>query len=155
IGGSVTDIGIIVGIVAFLEVVFILVWARIQLDLAPFKALALGTVIYIGYMVLLGFSSAPWHIYALSLISAFGAAALITIPISYLQELIADRPGLGSSLLAVNIFLSGGLCAGLFALGTRISNYSGTALLGGVGGFAGLVLLLILDGRRKNNSAAA
>ncbi|RDL48499.1 Sugar efflux transporter C [Ensifer sp. M14] len=155
IGGSVTDIGIIVGIVAFLEVVFILVWARIQMDLAPFKALALGTVIYIVYMVLLGFSSAPWHIYALSLISAFGAAALITIPISYLQELIADRPGLGSSLLAVNIFLSGGLCAGLFALGTRISNYSGTALLGGVGGFAGLVLLLILDGRRKNNSAAA
>lgn len=154
IGGSVTDIGIIVGIVAFLEVVFILVWARIQMDLAPFKALALGTVIYIGYMVLLGFSSAPWHIYALSLISAFGAAALITIPISYLQELIADRPGLGSSLLAVNIFLSGGLCAGLFALGTRISNYSGTALLGGVGGFAGLVLLLILDGRRKSNNAS-
>lgn len=48
IGGSVTDIGIIVGIVAFLEVVFIFVWARIQLSLVPFKALALGTAIYIG-----------------------------------------------------------------------------------------------------------
>lgn len=155
IGGSVTDIGIIVGIVALLEVVFILVWARIQMDLAPFKALALGTVIYIGYMVLLGFSTATWHIYALSLISAFGAAALITIPISYLQELIADRPGLGSSLIAVNIFLSGGLCAGLFALGTRISNYSGTALLGGAAGLAGLVLLLVLDGNRKAGNAAA
>ncbi|MGF6177482.1 MFS transporter [Ensifer sp. 4252] len=155
IGGSVTDIGIIVGIVAFLEVVFILVWARIQMDLAPFKALALGTVIYIGYMVLLGFSSATWHIYALSLISAFGAAALITIPISYLQELIADRPGLGSSLIAVNIFLSGGLCAGFFALGTRISNYSGTALLGGVAGFAGLVLLLVLDGCRRSDKVAS
>jgi len=49
----------------------------------------------------------------------------------------------------VNLFLSGGLCAGLFALGTRISNYSGTALLGGVAGFAGLLLLLALDGDRK------
>ncbi|WP_457580475.1 MFS transporter [Ensifer canadensis] len=155
IGGSVTDIGIIVGIVAFLEVVFILVWARIQMDLAPSKALALGTVIYIGYMVLLGFSSAAWHIYALSLISAFGAAALITIPISYLQELIADRPGLGSSLIAVNIFLSGGLCAGLFALGTKISNYSGTALIGGVAGSAGLVLLLVLDGNRRGDESLA
>lgn len=149
IGGSVTDIGIIVGMVAFLEVVFIFVWARIQLSLVPFKALALGTAIYIGYMLLLGFSTATWQIYALTLVSAFGAAALITIPISYLQDLIADRPGLGSSLIAVNLFLSGGLCAGLFALGTRISNYSGTALLGGVGGFAGLLLLLALDGDRK------
>lgn len=154
VGGSVTDIGIIVGVVAFLEVVFILVWARIQLNLPPAKALALGTVIYIGYMVLLGLSSAPWHIYALTLISAFGAAALITIPITYLQELIADRPGLGSSLISVNIFMSGGLCAALFALGTRISDYSGTALLGGLGGLAGLGLLLFLEGGSPKAAAA-
>ncbi|KQW56741.1 MULTISPECIES: MFS transporter [unclassified Ensifer] len=149
VGGSVTDIGIIAGVVAFLEVVFIFVWARIQVSLLPAKALALGTVIYIGYMVLLGLSSAPWHIYALTLISAFGAAALITIPITYLQELIADRPGLGSSLISVNIFMSGGLCAALFALGTRISDYSGTALLGGLGGLAGLGLLLLLEGGNR------
>lgn len=154
VGGSVTDIGIIVGVVAFLEVVFILVWARIQVNLPPAKALALGTVIYIGYMVLLGLSSAPWHIYALTLISAFGAAALITIPITYLQELIADRPGLGSSLISVNIFMSGGLCAALFALGTRISDYSGTALLGGLGGLAGLALLLFLEGGNRKAAAA-
>ncbi|WP_455918613.1 MFS transporter [Ensifer canadensis] len=149
VSGSVTDIGIIAGVVAFLEVVFIFVWARIQVSLLPAKALALGTVIYIGYMVLLGLSSAPWHIYALTLISAFGAAALITIPITYLQELIADRPGLGSSLISVNIFMSGGLCAALFALGTRISDYSGTALLGGLGGLAGLGLLLLLEGGNR------
>ncbi|NVD42377.1 MFS transporter [Ensifer sp. HO-A22] len=149
VGGSVTDIGIIVGVVAFLEVVFILVWARIQLSLLPAKALAVGTVVYIGYMVLLGLSSAPWHIYALTVISAFGAAALITIPITYLQELIADRPGLGSSLISVNIFMSGGICAALFALGTRVSDYSGTALLGGLGGLAGLGLLLFLEGGNR------
>ncbi|OCP15454.1 MULTISPECIES: MFS transporter [unclassified Ensifer] len=154
VGGSVTDIGIVVGVVAFLEVVFILVWARIQVNLLPAKALALGTVIYIGYMVLLALSSAPWHIYALTLISAFGAAALITIPITYLQELIADRPGLGSSLISVNIFMSGGLCAALFALGTRISDYSGTALLGGLGGLAGLGLLLFLEGGNRTTTAA-
>ncbi|MBP1886193.1 MFS transporter [Sinorhizobium mexicanum] len=148
-GGSPTDIGIVVGAVALLEVIFILVWGRIQYHIHHVDALALGTAIYVVYMALLGFSSRPWHIYALTLISGFGAAALISIPITYLQDLIADRPGLGSSLIAVNIFLGGALSAALFALGTRISDYSGTALLGAAAGIAGCALLLFLDGARR------
>ena len=42
-------------------------------------------------------------------LAGLGAAAIISVPISYLQNLIADRAGLGSSLIAVNMFLSGGL----------------------------------------------
>ncbi|MCA1440066.1 MFS transporter [Ensifer sp. IC4062] len=148
-GGSATDIGIVVGVVALLEVIFILVWGRIQYRLSHIDALALGTAIYVIYMALLGFSSRPWHVYALTVISGFGAAALISIPITYLQDLIADRPGLGSSLIAVNIFLGGALSAALFALGTRISDYSGTAVLGAVAGIAGCALLLFLDGARR------
>ncbi|MCZ4093787.1 MFS transporter [Sinorhizobium psoraleae] len=148
-GGSATDIGIVVGVVALLEVIFILVWGRIQYRLNHIDALVIGTTIYVVYMALLGFSSRPWHIYALTLISGFGAAALISIPITYLQDLIADRPGLGSSLIAVNIFLGGALSAALFALGTRISDYSGTALLGAAAGIAGGALLLFLDGARR------
>ncbi|MDX0443799.1 MFS transporter [Sinorhizobium medicae] len=153
IGGDVGDIGIIVGIVALLEVVFILVWGRIQDSLSHVNALALGTAIYVVNMALLGLSAERWHIYALTLVSAFGAAALISIPITYLQELIADRPGLGSSLISVNIFLGAGLGAALFALGTRISDYSGTALLSSLAGVAGLSLLLFLDGGRGKASA--
>ncbi|WP_322886115.1 MFS transporter (plasmid) [Sinorhizobium medicae] len=153
VGGDVGDIGIIVGIVALLEVIFILVWGRIQDSLSHINALALGTAIYVVNMALLGLSAERWHIYALTLVSAFGAAALISIPITYLQELIADRPGLGSSLISVNIFLGGGLGAALFALGTRISDYSGTALLSSLAGVAGLSLLLFLDGGRGKASA--
>ncbi|WP_208179488.1 MFS transporter [Sinorhizobium medicae] len=149
VGGDVGDIGIIVGIVALLEVIFILVWGRIQDSLSHINALALGTAIYVVNMALLGLSAERWHIYALTLVSAFGAAALISIPITYLQELIADRPGLGSSLISVNIFLG----AALFALGTRISDYSGTALLSSLAGVAGLSLLLFLDGGRGKASA--
>ncbi|AFL49627.1 putative MFS family arabinose efflux permease [Sinorhizobium fredii] len=116
-------------------------------------ALALGTTVYVVYMVLLGFSDRPWQVYALTLVSGFGAAALISIPITYLQDLIADRPGLGSSLIAVNIFLGGALSAGLFAIGTRFSDYSGTALLGAAAGLLGLVLVLMLDGKRARTSA--
>lgn len=154
-GGKVSDIGIIVGIVAFLEVVFIVVWGRIQYRLSHIDALALGTAIYVVNMALLGLSTERWHIYALTLISAFGAAALISIPITYLQELIADRPGLGSSLISVNVFLGAGFGAALFALGTRISDYSGTALLSSLAGVAGLLLLLFLDGDRRGKASAS
>ena len=70
------------------------------------------------------------------------------MPISYLQNLISDRAGLGSSLIAVNVFVSGGLSSLLFGLGTGISNYSGTALIGALAGACGVGLLWLLDGPR-------
>ncbi|PDT53010.1 MULTISPECIES: MFS transporter [Sinorhizobium] len=153
-GGTATDIGIVVGVVALLEVAFILVWGRIQYSLSHVDALALGTAVYVVYLALLGLSDRPWHVYALTLASGLGAAALISIPVTYLQDLIADRPGLGSSLIAVNIFLGGAFSAALFAIGTRFSDYSGTALLGAAAGLAGLVLLLLLDGKRARIAAS-
>ncbi|PZM14713.1 MFS transporter [Rhizobium tubonense] len=146
--GTVTDIGVLVGIVAFLEVVFIVAWGRLQRSMSNVTALAIGTTIYVAYLALLGFASAPWHVYALTLISGAGAAALISIPITYLQDLIAERPGLGSALISVNLFLSAGLSAVLFAIGTGISSYSGTAIIGAAAGAVGMLLLLLLDGTK-------
>ncbi|MDQ0560112.1 putative MFS family arabinose efflux permease [Rhizobium mesoamericanum] len=147
--GTVGDVGILVGIVAFLEVVFILVWGRAQRIMSHVTALAAGTIIYVVYLVLLGLASAPWHVYVLTIISGIGAAALISIPITYLQDLIADRPGLGSALISVNIFVSAGLSALLFAIGTGVSGYSGTAVIGAMAGLIGLALLLFFDGAKR------
>jgi len=147
--GTVGDIGILVGIVALLEVVFIVVWGRAQRIMSHVTALAIGTIIYVLYLLLLGFASAPWHVYALTLISGVGAAALISIPITYLQDLIAERPGLGSALVSVNIFVSAGLSALLFAIGTGVSGYSGTAIIGAAAGLCGLFLLLFFDGDKR------
>ena len=147
--GTVGDIGILVGIVALLEVIFIVVWGRAQRIMSNVTALAIGTIIYVVYLLLLGFASAPWHVYALTLISGVGAAALISIPITYLQDLIAERPGLGSALISVNIFVSAGLSALLFAIGTGVSGYSGTAIIGAAAGLCGLFLLLFFDGDKR------
>ncbi len=147
--GTVGDIGILVGIVALLEVVFIVVWGRAQRIMSNVTALAIGTIIYVVYLLLLGFASAPWHVYALTLVSGVGAAALISIPITYLQDLIAERPGLGSALISVNIFVSAGLSALLFAIGTGVSGYSGTAIIGAAAGLCGLCLLLFFDGDKR------
>ncbi len=148
-GGKVADIGFIVGIVALLEVIFIFVWARIQRRLGAVRSLAVGSAIYVVNFVALSAVNAPVQVYLLTLVSGFGAAAIITIPITYLQDLIAERPGLGSSLISVNIFVSSGMSAMLFAAGTAYGSYPGTALLSAFAGALGIVLLLRLDGGRR------
>lgn len=148
-GGTLGDVGIVVGIVAVLEIVFIVFWAHVEPKLGPVLTIGIGTVLYVAYLALLGQCTAPWQVYALSLLSGLGAAAIISLPITYLQSLIPDLAGLGSSLISVNMFLSAGLSALLFGLGTLVSDYSGTALLGGLAGLAGTVLIFTLDGRRQ------
>jgi hypothetical protein len=147
-GGSVRDIGIVIGLVALLEIVFILFWGMVERWMSSVSALALGAVLYALYMGLQGLVTATWQVYALIPLSGFAAAAIISLPITYLQDLIADRPGLGSSLIAVNIFLSAGLSALVFAIGTRIGDYGLTSILSAVVGLAGVVLLMCLDGKR-------
>ena len=90
--GRLSDVGILVGIVALLEVVFIIVWSRIARKTGQMTALAAGTIIYALFLSLLGLASEPWHLYALTLLAGIGAAAIISFPITYLQDLIADRP---------------------------------------------------------------
>ncbi|MGN7292932.1 MFS transporter [Rhizobium sp. SAFR-030] len=148
-GGTVGDVGIIIGIVALLEIIFIIVWGRAERWLTAVRALAIGAGLYALYLLLQGFVSTTWHVYAQTILSGIAAAAIISLPITYLQDLIADRPGLGSSLIAVNIFLSAGLSAVIFAVGTAIGSYGLVAILGALVGSAGIALLLVLDGTRR------
>ncbi|MBX4920101.1 MFS transporter [Rhizobium bangladeshense] len=152
--GALSDVGILVGIVALLEVVFIIVWSRIARKTGQMAALAAGTIVYAVFLGLLGFASEPWHLYALTLLAGIGAAAIISIPITYLQDLIADRPGLGSALISVNIFASAGIGALVFAAGTAVAGYSGTAVLGAFTGLSGITMLGFLRRRRVHRAGA-
>jgi len=144
-GGTVIDVGFMAGLVAFLEMPFMLMWGALQRRFRSVHVLALGALIYCLYLTLLSFASAPWQIYALVLINASGTAAILSVPITYLQDLIADRPGLGSSLVSVNTFIANGISASIFAAGTASTGYSGTALLAAAVGLASVGLLLFLE----------
>lgn len=146
--GALADVGIMVGIVAVLEIVFILFWARVEPRFGPVLTISIGSLLYVAYLVLLGQCTQVWQLYALTLLSGFGAAAIISLPITYLQELIPDLAGLGSSLISVNLFLSAGLGSLLFGLGTWVSGYGGTAVLAGLAGAVGVALVYGLD-RKK------
>lgn len=144
-GGLPEDIGFIVGMVALLEVIFMILWAHLARGLHLTRALLITSALYCLYLAMVAVASAPWHAYAASLIAGFAAAGIISLPIGYLLDLIRDRPGLSASLIAVNMFLGGALGAGIFALGTAVGGYPAAALLSGAGGVLGALLLVRLE----------
>jgi hypothetical protein len=54
----------------------------------------------------------------------------LTVPIAYLQDLLADRPGAGASLMAVQRLAGDVIAALCFAAGTALGGYGLVAALG-------------------------
>nr|WP_299844632.1 MFS transporter [uncultured Paracoccus sp.] len=143
--GTPEDVGFAVGMVAALEVGFMFLWTWALRYLRLTTALAISTLIYMGYLAGIAVAQTPGHVFAASLLAGVGAAGIISIPISYLLDLIADRPGLSASLIAVNVFIAGAIGAAIFALGTAVQGYPAAALLSGLAGLAGAGLLFKLE----------
>lgn len=129
-GGTLTDVGLVAGACAALEIPSILIWGMLLKHLSVVQAMVIGAMIYAGFMVLLGLASEPWHVYALLLPNAFGVSAILSLPLTYYQDLLQDRPGLGTSLNQISAFLSNAMSAAGFALGAAWLGYSHTAWLG-------------------------
>lgn len=127
--GNTSDVGIIAGSVAAMEIPFMLGWAWLLRRQSLASVIALAGMVFATYLAGLGFATEKWHIYALIVPNAAGAAAILSIPMSYMQDLIKDKPGLGTSLSNVSALASHGISALIFSAGTGIFSYSGTALI--------------------------
>lgn len=147
--GNAADIGLTVGMVAALEVGFMFLWVAAARRLPLTRALLLAAGVYLGYLVGLAFATQPWQVYLVSIAAGFAAAGIISLPITYLLELLRDQPGLSASLIAVNIFLGGALGALIFALGSGWGGYPLAAVLSGLAGLGG-ALLLVMHERRDD-----
>jgi MFS transporter, SET family, sugar efflux transporter len=144
LGGTAADVGIIAGLIAALEIPFMLIWAALLRRHSIVAILTAAGLTYGAYMAALTFASATWQIYALTVPGAAGAAALLSMPLSYFQDLFPGRPGLGTSLYPINAFLGNALTAPAFAAGAHYFGYSGAAWLGvamALAGIAGLALI--------------
>ena len=142
--GKMTDIGFLAGAIAFLEIPFMVMWGGLLQRVSSLTVLAAGTACYCLYLFILGFATEPWHFYALLLPNGCGAAAMLSIPMVYFQDLLRDRPGLGTSLYQSTVFVANGISAGTFAIGSSFLTYSQTVWLGlalAAGGIFGLFLL--------------
>ncbi|UTH46693.1 MFS transporter [Loktanella salsilacus] len=145
--GVASDIGFLVGLVAVLEVIFMIIWAILVRRIHLTTALAISAALYLAYLIAIAGATVPWHVYAASVVAGIAAAGIISLPISYLLDLIRNRPGLSASLIAVNMFLGAALGSAIFALGTAIAGYGTASVLGGVAGVAGAALLIVMERR--------
>ena len=100
----------------------------------------------------LGFVTATWQIYALAIVNAAGAAIMLSLHLSYLQELMPDRPGLGTSLLSIGSLLNKGFGAVVFASAGTAIGFSGAAWFGVIVTVIGCALLYMLDRRRGSHA---
>jgi MFS family permease len=146
--GRAEDVGFLVGFVAVLEVIFMVFWTWATRRLAIPRALLICAVLYLCYLAAIANATAPWQVYLASGLAGLAAAGMISLPITYLLDMIRDRPGLSASLIAVNAFAGGGLGACVFALGTTLGGYSAAAVLSGICGTLGATLLVYLERRR-------
>lgn len=149
LGGAMSDVGLIAGLIALLEIPFMLIWASLLRRVGTLPILTAAGLIYAAYMAGLSLATATWQIYALIIPGAAGAAALLSMPLSYFQDLFPGRPGLGTSLYPINAFLGNSLTALAFATGAHYFGYSGTAWLGVLMVAFGITGLALIERRNK------
>lgn len=132
------DVGIYAGVMAGLEVPLMLALPAAQRRLGSTPLVAAGALSYAVHLAGLPLlAGTPW-VWALTVPGAVGGAAILAVPIAYLQDLMKERPGAGSSLMAVQRVTGDLVCALAFAGGTALAGYglaagAGAALSVGAG----------------------
>lgn len=151
-GRSEGDVALFVGAIAGLEVPVMLMTPWMLRHFSKTVLMATGAAIFAVHLTLIAPLAPTPFIWLLILPAAFGGAIYLAVPIAYLQDLMADRPGAGSSLLALQKIAGDAACASAFVAGTALSGYGLAAIFGAtLAVLAGLVLVWI---DRMHQSAA-
>lgn len=145
LGGSLADAGFMASGVALMEIPFMLAWAAGLRRLGAVNTIVAGSVLYAAYLTCLGLATSVWQVHALIPLAGAGAASLLSVPLSYFQDLFPGRPGLGTSLSPIEGFIGTGMAAAIFAVATQFTGYQGTAIVGAVFTIAAAAMLLIVE----------
>jgi MFS family permease len=135
--GSTADVGILAGVVAALEIPLMLLAAALNRNWHTWILVTLGGASHITYLLCLSAVTNVHTLYLLAGFNAAGAAILLTLHMSYVQELLPQRPGLATSLLSIVSLVSRGLAALVFA---------GIGLVYAYGGAVAAMALVVLAG---------
>lgn len=147
IGRSAADVALYVGFVAGLEVPFMLMIPSMTRGIPRTRLILAGAGLYCVHVALLPVLAATPFVWLLVLPAAVGGAVTLTVPIAYLQDLLADRPGAGASLMAIQRLAGDVIAASCFALGTSLAGYGTVALLGVAASLIGAGALWLADRR--------
>ena len=123
VGRGTADVALYAGLLAGAEVPFMLALPVVLRRFRRTGLILAGTLFYaihlLGLPLLAG---SPW-LWLLILPAALGNAVTLTLPIAYLQDLLASRPGTGAALMALQRLSGDIIAAACFALGTALSGY--------------------------------
>lgn len=144
LGGSESDVGWFAGGVAFVELPVMLASAALLARFNRVTIILVGSLIFSISLSLLGLMPSMVAAWALILPFGIGAGIILSVPVGYVQDLVAHRPGAGSSLLSMSHFGGTMIASGIFAAGSYQVGYTGVAIIGaGLGVIAGLALYAI------------
>jgi Major Facilitator Superfamily len=144
-GGDTSVVGIFAGLTAGFEVPLMILGGVVASRFPLWKVIVGGGLVYALYLGLVGFAHSVPQIYALSILNAVGNAIMLTLHLSYLQNLLPDRPGLGTSLLSITALVCKIIATGVFALSGTALGFSGAAVVGAMIAVFGCFMLLMLD----------
>jgi SET family sugar efflux transporter-like MFS transporter len=144
---STQDVALYVGLVAGLEVPFMLLIPSLTRGIPRTRLIFAGAALYSMHVALLPVLAGSPYVWLLVLPAAIGGAVTLTVPIAYLQDLLTDRPGAGASLMAVQRLAGDVIAAICFALGTAVAGYGAVALLGVAASLVGAAALWWADRR--------
>jgi hypothetical protein len=130
VGRGTADVALYVGLVAGLEVPFMLLLPTLTRGMDRTLLILIGAALYAVHVALLPVLAGHWTVWLLIWPAAIGGAVTLTVPIAYLQDLLSDRPGAGASLMAVQRLAGDVIAALCFALGTWFAGYVLVAWLG-------------------------
>ena len=148
VGRGVADVALYVGLVAGLEVPFMLALPRLTRGMDRTVLILIGAALYAVHVALLPVLAGSALVWLLVLPAAVGGAITLTVPIAYLQDLLADRPGAGASLMALQRLAGEVIAALCFAAGTVLAGYGLVAALGVAVSLFGALALWWADRRR-------
>lgn len=147
VGRGTQDVALYVGLVAGLEVPFMLLLPGLTRGIPRTRLILAGAALYGLHVALLPVLAGSPLVWLLVLPAAVGGAVTLTVPIAYLQDLLSDRPGAGASLMAVQRLAGDVIAATCFALGTTLAGYGAVALLGVAASLIGAAALWAADRR--------
>ena len=140
-----SDVALYVGLVAGWEVPCLLLMSRVVARVRRTTLIALGSAIYTCHLIALPILSDSPLIWGMTLVAGIGGTAIISLPITYYQDLLHGRPGTAGAMLALQKLVADVMGAAAFAIGTTLGGYETVALIGTALALTGAVGLYLVD----------
>jgi MFS family permease len=142
LGGTLAEVGIYAGLAAALEVPFMIMWGFIARRIAKHTIIVIVAVLYAVYLLLLSRAGSVAEVLWLQPLNGLTTAALLSVPIAYMQEAIKGRVGLSTSLLDVTWVTASLAAAAIFGAATAtVPSYPFVLLIAAGIAIAGAVVV--------------